>query len=187
MKKSILTLTTLFLLLSYTYSQEPIYKPFRVDVGTTLDIPTDDNASTGFGVYVEPRYAVNDKLVFGIRLEGIFLSAGQISVNTTSVDIKYTIISPILFTGEYFFNTQKVRPFIGLGIGMYKKTLGDVSTSVGNVSIGSKTKTNFGFAPKVGINSGHFRFAVIYNYTGTDISDFLGIQAGFEFGGGLNK
>jgi outer membrane protein W len=180
----------LFILSIFTtgiHSQVSVYKPFKVDIGTTLDIPTDDKAGTGFGIYVEPRYGVNDRIVLGIRLECIFLTSASITVNASSVDIKYTTVVPVLLTGEYFFNTNKVRPFVGLGLGMYKKTLGGVSTSIGNVNIGSKTETKFGFAPKMGINSGHFRFAVIYNFTASDFSDFLGIQAGIELGGGKVK
>ena len=49
------------------------------------------------------------------------------------------------------------------------------------------TTTNFGFAPRIGINAGHFRIAAIYDYTGNGISNLFGIQIGFEIGGGRIK
>jgi outer membrane protein X len=187
--KRILIIGILILPGLYLYSQERIYNPFKVDFGITCDIPVSDDASFGGGAYIEPRYNVNDKLTIGLRLEGVYLSSGNVTVDFTSVDIKSTSVMVIHITGDYYFSTEKVRPFIGVGLGMYKKTIRSVSVSASQgVDIGPKAKTNFGFAPRFGLNIGRTRLAAIYNYTGSDITDFLGIQVGFEIGGGrINK
>jgi hypothetical protein len=184
MKRLSFIIGTLLISFFHSYAQDRVYKPFKVDCGFTIDVPTNDNASTGGGFYIEPRYSVNDRLTIGLRVEGIYLSAGDITINYTSVKINSTIVSPILLTGDYYFSSEKVRPFIGIGVGMYKKTLHTVGVSVEGIDIGPKTNTYFGFAPRIGINAGHFRLAALYNYPGKDIGGFLGIQVGFEFGGG---
>jgi hypothetical protein len=166
------------------FSQDKIFKPFKVDCGLTCDIPTADDASTGIGFYVEPRYGINEKLSVGLKLENDFLGSGNVEINYVSVNVSYTRIFSIMMTGDYYFSTENVRPFIGLGLGMFKKYISGVSTSVVGVDIGTTSKTSFGFEPRVGLNIGHFRIAALYNYTGKEISDYLGIQLGFEFGGG---
>lgn len=172
----------------HLYSQERTFKPFKVDCGLTFGVPLDNNTGSGAGVYIEPRYGVNDHLTIGLRVEGVYLNAGTVIMNFTSIKVNSTVIAPILLTGDYSFSLEKVRPFIGLGLGMYKKTIRSVELSDEGIYIGPRTITNFGFAPRIGLNIGHARLAAIYNYTGTGISDFLGIQAGFEFGGGsINK
>ncbi|MBN2350084.1 MAG: hypothetical protein JXJ22_14685 [Bacteroidales bacterium] len=170
------------------FSQDHVFKPFKVDFGLTCDIPTDDNAGTGVGIYIEPRYGASEKLTIGLKLQNDFLGAGDIEINYISVKISSTRIFSLLITGDYYFSTENVRPFVGLGLGMYKKYIYGVSTGITGVDIGSVSDTNFGFEPRIGININHFRIAGLYNYTGKGISDYVGIQFGFEFGGGrINK
>jgi len=173
----------------HLYSQDRVYKPFKVDFGFTGDFPTSSDAGISGGIYIEPRYAVNDKLTIGLRIEGVYLNYGNVTLDYTSVKVKTTTISPIILTGDYYFSTEKVRPFVGVGLGMFKRTSRSVEVSVQQgINIGPKTQTKFGFAPRIGLNAGHARIAAIYNFTGTDVGDFLGIQFGFEFGGGrINK
>ena len=189
MKRFSIIIGTLILSGIHLYSQDRVYKPFKVDFGFTSDIPTSNDASIGGGIYIEPRYAVNDRLTIGLRIEGVYLNFGNVTLDYTSVNVKTTTISPILLTGDYYFSVEKVRPFIGVGLGMFKRTIHSVEVSVlQGINIGPKTQTRFGFTPRIGLNAGHARIAAIYNLTGTDVGDFLGIQFGFEFGGGrINK
>jgi len=189
MKRFSVIIGTLILSGIHLYSQDRVYKPFKVDLGFTCDIPTGSDATMGGGIYIEPRYAVNDRLTIGLRIEGAYLNFGNVTIDYTSVNVKTTTISPILLTGDYYFSVEKVRPFIGVGLGMFKRTSRSVLVSaLQGIEIGPKTQTKFGFAPKIGLNVGHARIAAIYNYTGLDVGDFLGIQFGFEFGGGkMNK
>ncbi len=187
MKKLFVNIIILLLCLNpVLFSQDTIFKPFKVDVGFSFGFPT-DNSSLAAGIYVEPRYGVNSRLTLGIRLEDILVNSG-VSVNWNSTKIGAEFLVPILLTGDYYFSLANVRPFIGAGIGMYKLILNGISASTSNLMIGSNTTTtNFGFAPRIGLNAGHFRLAAIYNYTGKGISDIVGIQIGFEIGGGRIK
>jgi hypothetical protein len=190
MKKILLAIiVSTVLSANWLFSQDRIFKPFKVDVGFSYDIPMDDNTSSGAGMYIEPRYGVNDNIVVGLRIGGSFMGAGNVKMNFTSINVSSTTIMPVLFTGEYCFSTNNPRPFVGVGFGMYKKTIHSVDLSaINGIFIGPTTETNIGFALKTGLNVGHFRLAAMYNYAGKNFSNFLGIQLGFEFGGGrINK
>ena len=188
MKRLSIIIGALILSVIHLYSQDRVYKPFKVDFGFTCDVPTNNDVSTGFGIYIEPRYAINDKFTIGLRIEGIYLNLGNVTIDYTSVKVSTTNVSPILITGDYYFSLEKTRPFVGVGLGMFKRTFRTVEVSaIQGIQIGPKTQTKFGFTPRFGLNIGHARIAAIYNYTGTDIGDFLGIQLGFEFGGGKIK
>lgn len=188
MKRNIFIIGLLIGSCFYVQAQELIYNPFKIDCGITIDIPVSDDASIGGGGYIEPRYNVNDRLTIGLRLEGVYLTSGNVTIDFTSVEVKSTAVMIFHLTGDYYFSLEKVRPFLGIGVGMYKKTMQSVSVSASEgIAIGPKSKTNFGFAPRIGLNIGHARLAAIYNYTGSNITDFLGIHIGFEFGGGKIK
>ena len=165
-------------------AQSTIFKPFKVDVGIVAAVSTDDEAGSGGGFYIEPKYNVNDRINVGLRLESAFLGSGSIRVGGTSVDIESASVAPILLTGDYYFHTERVRPYVGLGMGMYRRQERSISTDIGSVALGLESQTNFGVAPRVGLNAGHFKLAVIYNFTGNHIADYLGINVGMEIGGG---
>lgn len=83
------------------------------------------------------------------------------------------------------FSTKTVRPFAGLGAGIY--TVAGVSFSDLGEDIAVGAATKFGFAPRVGLEAGHFRAAVKYNFAGKDNNikyNYLSFKVGFFFGGG---
>ncbi|MFL5741101.1 MAG: hypothetical protein ACJ75B_12840, partial [Flavisolibacter sp.] len=92
-----------------------------------------------------------------------------------------------LLTADYYINTNKFRPFVGVGAGMF-------STAAAKVDVNSQTGTeevtagnSFGATPRVGFEYGHFRAAVEYNYAGkvgSISNNYLGIKIGFFVGGG---
>lgn len=167
-------------------AQAQEFKPFKVDVGLSFNTPFDDVADNGIGGYIEPRYGVNDQFTAGLRLEWSALSSGSITVNTQMVDVSSASVRSTMFVGEYFFNTANVRPFVGAALGMYRRESYGVSVNLGSVQVGdlNGSVTNFGFAPRLGLNAGHFRLSTIFNFTGNDISNYFGLNVGFEFGGG---
>jgi len=190
MKKFLLTLiASTFFASAWMYSQNRVFKPFKVDVGFTYDMSTNDNYGSGVGIFIEPRYGINDNFIVGLRIGGLFIGGGNVEMNFTSISVSATTITPVLFTGEYCFSIENARPFLGIGFGMYKRTIHSIDLSaMHGIFIGPTTETSLGFSPRVGLNVRHFRIAVIYNYAGKNISNFLGIQFGFEFGGGrINK
>lgn len=166
------------------FAQE--FKPFKVDVGIGFNSPLGDRAGNGFGGYIEPRYGINDQITLGLRLGWSALTSGNITVSTQIVSVSAATVRNTMFTGEYFFSLEKVRPFAGIGVGMYTRQSYGVSVNNNSIQVGDLNGTvrNFGFAPRIGLNAGHFRLSTIFNFTGNDISNYFGINIGFEFGGG---
>jgi len=180
-----LCLTSIFVfLLSVANAQT--YKPFKVDMGISFDMPIENESSFGGGFYLEPRYSSSDYLTFGFRMQWSALSSGSVRINNSAININSTTVQSYLFMSEYFFNAEKVRPFVGFGFGMYKKKLSGVNISGSVIQVGDLegSATNFGVCPRLGINAGHFRLYTAYNFTGKDISNFLSINLGIEIGGG---
>jgi len=165
-------------------AQSSLFKPFKIDIGIVGAVSLDDEAGNGPGFYLEPKYQASDRINVGLRLESVFLTSGSISIGPTAVDLEAASVFPILLTGDYYFNTERVRPYAGLGIGVYIKDETSINTDIGIVNFDLGSKTNFGVAPRLGLNAGHFKLAIIYNYTGDGIADYLGISIGAEIGGG---
>lgn len=174
----------LIAIVSYTQAQE--FKPFKVDVGMNLTAALGNTSGSGIGGYLEPRFSSNDHITFGLRLESAGFSSGTVKVNANEVDISSNSVRKMSFITEYFFNTAQVRPFVGFGFGVYQRQSYGVNVSGSSVTVGelNSSLTNFGFAPRVGINAGHLRLSGMMNFTGKDIANYFSLNVGFEFGGG---
>ena len=159
-------------------------KPFRVELGLAWNSSTDAEFTSGSGAYIEPRYAPNDDWLFGFRLERSYLNGGEIEVQGTSFDLSTTHIAGNTVFAEYFFTNDKVKPFVGIGVGIYSRREVGLAVDIGGVNIGDldERASNFGFAPRVGVNAGRWRFLTLYNVTGSDIADYLSLNIGFEIG-----
>ncbi len=159
-------------------------KPFRVEIGLALNSSTDSEFTNGSGVYIEPRYAPSDVWLFGFRLERSFLSGSEIEIQDLNLDLATTHVMGNTVFAEYFFLDETVRPFIGVGVGIYSRKKVGLAVDIGGVDIGDldESAANFGFAPRVGVNVGRWRVLALYNVTGSDIADYLSLNIGFEIG-----
>lgn len=173
-------------------AQSETFKPFKVDVALGYAMPSGSGSKSGVLFAVEPKYSISDQITLGLRMEWA-LTAYSYEADGQSYagDIKAT--GSYLATADYMFNTNKVRPFAGLGVGIYSvagvsSTIefeGAETTEGPEVTVGGGTK--FGFAPRVGLEAGHFRVAAEYNFAGKEDNinyNYLGIKVGFFFGGG---
>ncbi len=183
-------------LLAGTYfanAQSTAFKPFKVDIGTGYASPSGKGSKAGFVFAVEPKYAINDNISLGLRMEAAVMARGFADVEgqTGSVEVKGS--GSYLATGDYYFNTNKFRPFAGVGLGIYR-----VAGAAVNVTeeepmpeeVEVESETRFGGAPRVGFEYGHFRTAIEYNIagkTGKINNNYLGIKLGFFIGGGRIK
>ncbi|MDR2562963.1 MAG: hypothetical protein LBC98_03370, partial [Prevotellaceae bacterium] len=95
-------------------AQAQDFKPFRVDGGVGYGIPLSDGMDGGVLLYLEPKYAVTDKISAGLRWEGSLFAAATEGDMKASVQLN----SAIMATGDYYFNSNKFRPFAGLGLGL---------------------------------------------------------------------
>jgi outer membrane protein X len=164
-------------------AQSQEFKPFRVDAGIGYGLPFSDGLDGGVQFYLEPKYEVAPQIAVGVRWEGSLFAGSD--VEGQSVDVK--ISSSYMLTGDYYFNDNSFRPFVGLGLGLY--SIGGTSLEVDGQKIETEGKNNFGALLRAGFDISHFRLTLSYNYGGKMLDEtfhFLGATIGFYLGGGKN-
>ena len=193
MKKLFFAIAILIVALS-SNAQE--YKPFKVDLALGYAVPGGKGAKGGVLFAIEPKYAVMDKLVVGLRMEAAVVARGYAGANVEedmNVDVKAS--GSYLATADYFYTgNHKFRAFSGVGTGIFSIAAASVSTGSETVAAGSGSK--FGGLVRSGIEAGHFRFAVEYNLVpktkmvtedNTTIESkngYIGFKIGATIGGG---
>lgn len=163
-------------------AQSTNYKSFKVDVAFGYAVPAGSGSKGGVLFTVEPKYAVNNDITVGLRMEGA-LTANAIESNGTSIAGNIKATTSYLLTADYYFNETGFRPFAGLGAGLYNLSGVEFDDS----SLGVDGSTKFGFAPRVGFEAGHFRTGIEYNFAGKSAGvnyNYLAVKVGFFLGGG---
>ncbi|TAJ11591.1 hypothetical protein DMA11_16170 [Marinilabiliaceae bacterium JC017] len=188
MKKVLLLVAVLVAGITSSFAQSSNYRAFKVDLGGAYAIPSGDGIKAGVGFYLEPKYNVTDNLALGLKMEWAAMGAEDVQGMSVSV----STLGTYQLTGDYYFGDSFVRPFVGIGTGIY--SLGTVEVEAENAVTGDEVMnmdygTKFGFAPRAGILIGHFRVGVEYNViTGIDSEleskNYLSFKLGFEIGGG---
>lgn len=175
-------------------------KPFKVGVGLGYAAPATTGAGAGGGglFYIEPAYRASDNISIGLRLESAVIARGIKGVGDDDVsgdaksNVSYTL------NGQYYFNDNYVRPFVGAGFGLFSLAAVDFNTAAPDNSVKAnevKAETRFGFYPRIGLDAGHFNFSIDYNFVPkTDVpgigevqNNYLGIRAGVSIGGGVGQ
>jgi outer membrane protein W len=184
--KKLLFVAALVAVCGFAQAQSPTFKPFKVDVAVGYAVPDGHGAKAGLVFAVEPKYVLNDKFTIGLRMEAAATARAYVDNNgyMKSADVKAS--GSYLATGDYYFSTNKFRPFAGIGAGVFSLAAASIDDSGEEVSAVASS-TRFGAAPRIGFEFGHFRTAVEYNIVGKvgKISNnYIGIKAGFFIGGG---
>jgi outer membrane protein X len=170
----------------------------RVDggvTGTSVAIANRD----GVGFVAEVKAMANDHVAIGGRVGFDAMFGGHVGRDNLPLDV--TMAACALLKGEYLFGTGSVRPFVGLGGGLY--TIGSHSIDAGPNTQGIHTKVGdyFGIAPQLGLDLGRVRVAMTYNAivgAGIDVHDtvgttemttsvsqnYLSLELAFRFDGG---
>lgn len=155
-----------------------VYRKFKVDVTLGYSQIMEDavDASYGFNFSVEPKYNVLDNLAVGLKLEaaGFILSDDEDYLTLAS-------LPSVSLTSEYYFGKKTVRPYIGIAAGAYFPKVYEFDDE----TITYSGDTKFGFAPRVGVQIGHFRVGAEYNIV--EDGSFLSIKLGASIGGGKKK
>ncbi len=159
--------------------------PFKFELGGIYGLPTDDAFKGGVGFYANPSYFLGDKFNLGIKAEWAILGAADDAGTGFSI----SALASYLVTSNYYFTVSKVRPYLGVGLGLY--SMGSISGDLGDgntldIEYGDK----FGVAPKFGLDLGHFSLNVAYNVIfGIDpelaSKNYLSVGLGVFFGGGV--
>ncbi|WP_165958080.1 hypothetical protein [Segetibacter sp. 3557_3] len=182
MKKFLLSAFLCATILGARAQTEGTFKPFKFDIAAGYAIPKGSGTKGGVLFSMEPKYALNENFTIGLRMEAALTAHGSIDGNDELINGEVKGSSSYLLTNDYYFSTNAVRPFVGVGAGVYRNA-GVNMNSAEDV----ETSTRFGFAPRIGLETGHFRTAVEYNVagkSGTMSNNYIGIKIGFFFGGG---
>ena len=176
-----LLLFSAFIMLSFlVQAQSTEYHAFKVDIGLGYAIPSDGNGvKAGATFDLEPHYRLSDAFAVGLRIEGAVLGYQS---DPTSNTYSFSALSSYAATGEYYFMNGGFRPFIGAGLGFFqqKYAAGDNNSGTYFVANGS---TQFGFFPRAGFETGHFRMSATYNVLPNNAS-YAAFTIGAFFGGG---
>ena len=184
MKKS-LFFSAFFLLGYYAIAQTTtkIFKPFKVDVNLGYAIPQGAGTKAGVLFSVEPKYGITDEVDLGLRLGVAVTARGVPNGNGGSTSAEVKANASYLLTGDYFFTNTNVRPFVGAGLGAFTFA-GARGTASTSTALPSATK--FGELLRAGVEAGHFRAGVEYNFV-PDKNGYFGISIGVKIGGGRYK
>jgi hypothetical protein len=171
------------------------FKKFKVGVGGGYAIPGGEGAKGGVLFYLEPAYRLQDQLQLGLRMEWAAMARGfSEEVGTAEFDVSTS--GSYTLNGQYYFNNNGFRPFVGLGLGIYSIKAASVNVdgdSGSSEDLGLEDETKFGFYPRVGFDAGHFTLSIDYNLLGATKIDgvegefknsYIGIRLGGFFGGG---
>jgi hypothetical protein len=162
------------------------YKAFRVGLGLGYAMASGKGAKGGALFYLEPGYRVNDQILANLRIEGAVVGRGFADEN--SAEIEVAALASYTLNGQYYFNNNNFRPFVGAGFGMFSLASASVSASSGGGSSESVAAANkIGFYPRIGFDAGHFTLALDYNLvpeTNGIKNSYIGIRFGGFFGGG---
>lgn len=192
---------------SSSSGSERIFKPFKVDVAFGAAIPSGSGSKGGVLFAIEPKYAIMDQVAVGLRIEGAVTARGFVSQDGTAASADVKASGSYLATGDYYFTKTAFRPFVGAGAGIFSLAAANYSASSSSYSYSSQiaaASSKFGGMFRAGFEVGHFRLAVEYNligdtkamgydnngnllYSATAKNSYLGIKAGFFFGGGRVK
>lgn len=190
-------------------AQAPNYQPIRVDLTFYGAHAAADATSWGGGVAIEPKYNVTDQLAVGLRLEAAGFVTADVKVSTgagssdAEVSQSARAVTTFLAKADWYLTTTPVRPFVGLGMGLYRIGAGSQDVSGATVVQTAQAFRGFGLAPQVGVNFGGFRLAATYHaIMGGDIvvatqavgapaptevklsKNFFAFELGGTFGGG---
>ncbi len=193
-------------------AQAANYSPIRVDLTFFGAYAPGDATAWGGGVALEPKYNFTDHISAGLRLEGSAFVTQKVSVqsgggaSSASVSQGARAVTAFLLKGDYYLTTSTVRPFVGLGLGLYRVGAGSQSVSGGTVVQTAGAYRGFGFCPQLGVNFGGFRLAAAYHVlTGDDMvvatqavgtttpvqtkigKNYFAFEIGGTFGGGRSE
>ena len=194
MKKIIFVAAIFFVVIAANAQteNERIFKPFKVDVSVGYALPLGGSASTKAGVLfvVEPKYAVAEQFAVGLRLEIAAMARGTV-IGGTEFEGQVQGNASYLATGDYYFNNNKFRPFVGAGAGLYNIGSANFNSTDPLLPTEVPTENKFGFMFRGGFEAGHLRLGIEYNAIGkskfSENNSYIGFKLGICIGGGRYK
>ncbi len=189
MKKVVLSVLSMVLIANLASAQD--YKPFKLNLGLGYAKPS--GGGGGILLDLEPAYRINDDIAVGLRIE----SAVMAKISPDGSEASAAANGSYTANGQYYLTSSTVRPYVGIGLGVF--TLASVSASDANAEVGGGAE--LGFYPRLGVDIGHFNINIDYNIisssesvvadgttgattTGKIKNSYMGIRLGaYLFGG----
>jgi len=168
------------------------FKKFRVLIGAGYATGSGYSSGGIFGT-VEPAYRISDKITAGVRAELAGIVRGGLEGWTIDVDVSR--ISSLTVNAVYYFDSEFIRPFAGVGAGNYTLSSIEYKLASGGPSQATGRDSEFGVYPRVGIDLGHFSFTIDYNIIpktktpdGASFKNsYLALRLAVFFGGGRKR
>ncbi|MTI30045.1 outer membrane beta-barrel protein [Xanthovirga aplysinae] len=194
MKK--LFLLFVFVVASATISSAQFRAGFSFDYGiptvkTDADVldktALGDYAKGGIGGRLLAKYAVTENIDAGLELGvGAFAGAEETYDDASGIPTTFkagvTVMTTTMLTGDYYFSTNNVAPYVGLGLGFSRAVTANGSVSVEDideeepeVDAGGNALegTLFAASPRVGLKVGKLNIDVAYNILTGKASDIV--------------
>ncbi len=170
---------------------------FRIEPGFLIE---NESKNLGLLLNIEPKVQISENSIIGLRF-GIALNSQKFkNIDNSQFLIdnqdNYAVIS-FVPTYDYFFNKNKYRPYLGLGLGYYL-LFDDLDVLTPNGSrevIKGSTKNQLGVLLRGGLEVGNIRCGLEYNLInkadiempngqkiGNVNNNYLGLSIGFIIG-----
>jgi hypothetical protein len=171
---------------AFTQIYDREFKPFKIDISAGYAIPQASGAKGGLLFAIEPKYAfVGDRFSCGLRLEAAILTPAEDTTDISTLQSQANISG--LLTGDYYFNNNNLRPFLGAGFGLYS-VVNQTGKDEGALLPNATFSNRLGFMLRGGIEWGHLRTGLEYNFVSSKINEvkngYFGIKVGILLGGG---
>lgn len=161
------------------------YRTFKLDVGLMFGELNEHHVGL-FAPYIEPKINITNNITMGLRMEYVFYSTEDfIAFDPNDPYFSgfnadgWTYSS--VFTCDYYFNDHYLRPFVGIGAGIFY-----LYNAKENAYLDFNEEVlAFGYVPRFGVNVGQFRFSCEYNFILSDKTElgYLAFKLGYEIGG----
>jgi len=139
--------------------------PIRLEGTFMGGAPTGFTSGFGVGYGIGGQYEVMDNLYVGGKY-GVFAMA-SVSVNLNEgeqgADVAAGAVRQFLLKANYHLTKSAIRPFAGIGVGIYNVALESVSGGVGGAGIAAEVGNKLGFEPELGLLLGKFKISGVYN------------------------
>ncbi|WP_373495449.1 hypothetical protein [Aquiflexum sp.] len=196
-----LILICLFFCLSITYAQKENVKDFSLVTGPVYNQSNMKwNTTTAVGVYLEPKFYLNERMIIGYRLEPVALAYGVLLLpgGCTQVHRHYPGMpscregSNFLINNYFFVDNRLGNQKIGKKGGVYQLYSGlsinvhthqryiITSRRAGNWEDAEAWITNFGLGYRLGALLDRTQANLSLNITGTDFQPFVGMSFGYS-------
>jgi hypothetical protein len=190
----------LFFFLSNGFAQKGNRPDFKLPVGVVFNQSNMEfNTTTALGIYLEPKFFYNDRLILGYRLEPVALAYGVLLLpgGCTQVHRQYPGMpscregSNFLINNYFFADRRLGSPTIGKKGGIYQLYTGlsinvhthhryiITSRRAGNWEDAETWITNLGLGYRFGALLGRTQANLSLNITGRDFQPFLGMSFGY--------